>query len=559
MADRDGSAASSILITAVRHFMAGRATEADAECDRLLLLDPKHAEALHLSGMLAMQHGQFERAVDLLTRAVGAAPAFALAHFNLGVALQHLGRNPAAVQAYQRARTLNPQHLETQFNLGNVLAALERFDEAVQAYEQARALNPAIAQVHNNLGNVLAGLGRNGDAIAAYRAAIALSPQNADAFTNLAGALQVQGALAEALEATGEALAIDPAHAAAWFVRSEVKSYTPGDGEIDQLQALIAADDPPRLGNTARTNLEFALSKAWMDVGDADQAFAHLQAANRLKRATLDYDVQDDVRGFDALAKVFDRAFLDRFAGAGDPSDAPIFVLGMPRSGTTLVEQILAAHPDVFGAGELTALMSAIDQEDLPLETLAQRLAGLTPEGFRKLAAGYLAAARPPAVGAAHFTDKMPGNFRFVGLIGLILPNARIVHCVRDPIDTCLSCFTKQFSGRQDFAYDLAELGTFYAAYKRMMAHWRAIMPADRFIEVRYEDVVDDLEAQARRLTAFCGLAWNDACLDFHNTVRPVRTASANQVRKPIYRSSMQRWRPYERHLHALIEAMQES
>ena len=554
-----GEALSWMLMAAIQQFTAGQLSEAEAACTAILQIDPDHAEALNLAGMLAVRLGRPEEAVSLLTRAVGAKADFALAWFNLAASQQQLGRTADAAAAYRQAAALNPQYLDAWFSLANLLAESRRFAEAVQAYEQARALAPDMAQIHNNLGNALAGLGRAAEAAAAFRRAIALQPDNADAYTNLAHTLQGEGDQAAALAATGEALAIDPAHAAAWFARSEVKTFTPADPEIERLRALIAADDPPRLGAADRINLQFALGKALMDVGDADGAFAHLQAANRLKRSTFAYDVQGDVRAFAAMARVFDRPFLDRHAGAGDPTPAPIFVLGMPRSGTTLVEQILASHPAVFGAGELDALMDAVADQlghDLPLETLVGRFADLEADDFRTLAQAYLAAAAAVPTGAERFTDKMPANFRLIGLIGLILPNARILHCTRDPVDTCFSCYTKQFSGQQDFAYDLEELGVYYRAYETLMAHWRAVMPSSRLMDVRYEALVDDLEGEARRLVAFCGLPWDAACLDFHATARSVRTASANQVRKPIYRTSLERWRPYERHLAPLVQAL---
>ncbi len=546
------------LSSAAKHLAAGRLSDAEGVCEWMLQIDTNQPDALNMLGMIAIQQGRHELAVGRLNRAAVAAPAFAPVHFNLGFALQTLGRDIEAVDAYRRTVALDPRHLHAQFNLGNALVALKRFDEAADAYEQVRAIDPTILETYNNLGNVLMELGRADAALRVYREAIALNPNGADTFTNLAAALLALGALPEALEATGQALNIDPSHAVAWFIRSELKTFKAGDGEIAQLEALVAAAKRPPRDAMDRINLKFALSKALMDAGEVDQAFSHLRAANQLQRAMFDYDVQADVRGLEALARVLDSTFVNRFADGGDQTDSPIFVLGMPRSGTSLVEQILASHPEVFGAGELEALEQALAAtvgHDLSLEELAGGVAGMGVDDFRTISANYLGAVHVPA-GAARFTDKMPGNFRFAGLIGLILPRARIVHCVRDPVDTCFSCYTKKFSGRQDFAYDLAELGTFYKAYDRLMSHWRALLPADRFIEVRYENLVDDIETEARRLVDFCGLAWNDACLDFHNTERPVRTASANQVRKPIYRSSVQRWRAYEHHLQPLIEAM---
>jgi hypothetical protein len=231
----------------------------------------------------------------------------------------------------------------------------------------------------------------------------------------------------------------------------------------------------------------------------------------------------------------------------------------MPRSGTTLTEQILASHPKVHGAGELTALqrmLNSVAGPDRKLLGYPQMMSALLPQDLATLGRAYVERLAALAQGKPRVVDKMPANFQFAGLVHLMLPNARIIHCRRDPIDVCLSCYSKNFSERKDFAYDLRELGLYYRAYEALMAHWRGLLPPERFIEVDYEAVVDDLEGQARRLVAFCGLDWDEACLDFHQTSRQVRTASVNQVRRPIYRSSLARWKPYEHHLAPLIEAL---
>jgi len=283
-----------------------------------------------------------------------------------------------------------------------------------------------------------------------------------------------------------------------------------------------------------------------MDVGDADQAFARLNAGNRRVRGSLVYDVEADVSCFKAIADAFTSDVMNLFAGAGDTSEHPVFVVGMPRSGTTLVEQILASHPDVHGAGELNLLSEVSGGALFP--TLGREL-----PAWGRAYAERLAALAP---GKRRVVDKMPSNFQFLGLIQLMLPNARIIHCRRDPIDTCLSCYSRKFADRQDFSYDLRDLGRYYRAYEDLMDHWRRLLPHDRLLEVRYEDLVNDLRTEAERLVAFCGLEWNEACLDFHRTDRPVQTASVNQVRQPIYRSSVSRWKQYARHLEPLLGAL---
>jgi hypothetical protein len=342
-------------------------------------------------------------------------------------------------------------------------------------------------------------------------------------------------------------------------VRGGLKTFTPDDADFATLNGLLTSAEAAAAPLENQLDLQFTLGKAHMDTGDAEKAFAHLDAGNRMKHATLAYDVREDAAQFAEIARSFGAGRLDRFSEGGDLSDRPIFIVGMPRSGTTLVEQILASHPQVHGAGELTALEEiVIDRLGPSLSPIAraQRMAALTQDDLAAMGAAYVAKVAAMAPEGLRVTDKMPANFRLAGLIRLMLPNARIIHCRRDPVDTCLSCYARKFSRGQPFAYDLRDLGLYYRAYEALMAHWRDLLPPERFAEVVYEEVVGDLEAQARRLIAFCGLEWDDACLTFHQTRRQVRTASVNQVRQPLYRTSIARWRAYERHLGPLLDAL---
>ena len=318
------------------------------------------------------------------------------------------------------------------------------------------------------------------------------------------------------------------------------------------------------LSKTDRMQLDFALSKANADLKDYDRSFEHLLAGNAAKRAMISYDENAAFALFDQIETVFSRELIAKKSGCGDPSTLPIFVIGMPRSGTTLIEQIIASHPQVHGAGELQTLNDIIltvrgangDTTPYP-----QFIPALDDSALRQIAVRYVAELRALAVkngqiNSAFVTDKMPSNYFFVGLIHLALPNTKIVHTVRDPIDTCVSCFSKLFSGEQTYTYDLGELGRYYRRYEQLMGHWHRVLPTNRILDVCYEDVVADLEAQARRVIAYCGLPWHDGCLSFHKTDRPIRTASATQVRQPIYKNAVGRWRVYEEHLGPLLTAL---
>ena len=526
----------------------GRGDEAVAAYRQAIALRAEYPEARYNLGVALSDLSRREEALDAYWGAIAQKPDYADAFINIGVTLQALGRSSEAVAAFQRAIEIDPAQAEARVGLGVALHELGRHDAALAALDRALELQPSAATTHVRRGVSLWRLGRAGEALAAYRAALALQPDLVEAHVSLGVSLQELGQAAEAADAVSRALAIDPASARAWFIRSDLKTFAPGDPDITVMEALLAGADARQLALEDRLDLEFALGKAWMDAGDADRAFARLDDANRRKRASLDYDVAADVARFEASAGAYTPELMRRLASAGDPSDLPVFIVGMPRSGTTLVEQILASHPEVHGAGELNLLNELVGA--------VPAAADLTRERLGRWGTAYAGGVGALGPGKRRVVDKMPSNFQFAGLIGLMLPNARIVHCRRDPVDTCLSCYSKKFAGRQDFAYDLDDLGRYYRAYDALMAHCRGLLPADRFLEIGYEDVVADLSSQAERLVGFLGLPWDDACLDFHRTARTVRTASVNQVRQPIYRSSVARWKPYAAHLGPLLSAL---
>jgi tetratricopeptide (TPR) repeat protein len=356
-----------------------------------------------------------------------------------------------------------------------------------------------------------------------------------------------------------------PESTRAWLILSDVMRFKKGSPEIKRMQQLLV-NHSGQLSLSDRIDLNFALGKAWMDIGDAKQAMSHLNKANQLHRSQYSYDIEAVCRRL----KNYGRTCLpvaqsnDTQAQTPDTPDLPlpIFIVGMPRSGTTLVEQILATHPKVFGAGELTTLprlkntVLGLDFPDAP--DSKERAA--SKEVLSTLAKLYLQESRqhlPEGFEDNHYLiDKMPGNFMFCGLILAALPHAKIVHCRRNPIDTCLSCYSKYFVSGQSFTYDLAELGRYYRSYEKLMSHWRQKLPKEKFFEIDYEDLVADIERESKRLVEFLGLDWSEDLLAFHNTKRAVRTASSNQVRQPIYNTSLERWRPYKNELKPLFDAL---
>jgi len=439
-----------------------------------------------------------------------------------------------------------------------VLHTSGEFREAARCFEKALKLDPTHANAHNNLGASLHLLDRHDQAIDCYRRALALNPRYPDAYRNLGNALQAVGQIDDARRAYEAAIDLAPKNAAPYLGLADCKRFTKGDPHLMAMEALAREAD--RLPEGEQINVHFALAKALADIGEHARSFAELLTGNALKRRTLYYDETATLGEFERVREVFSPALIGDGRGAGEPSAAPVFVIGMPRSGTTLIEQILASHPQVFGVGERADFRQAVDAvvprraDGLP--GYPEGVRALTPRQMRQIGVRYVASIRRNVAGAGRIVNKMPTNFLFAGLIARALPNARIIHARRDPVDTCLSCLSKIFSGDLPFTYDPGELGRYYRAYDALMQHWREALPPGTMIEVDYEHLVDDLENQARRLIAHCGLEWSPACLSFHTTERVVATASAAQVRQPIYRSSVGRWRAYGEALRPLLDAL---
>jgi len=327
---------------------------------------------------------------------------------------------------------------------------------------------------------------------------------------------------------------------------ADLDSIKVGDPLFLRMNELLRSDIVP---STKKIDLHFALAKVLEEDNDYDDAFNHWQAGNKLKNSALKWkDAGREVRVRRIMA-VFDKDLLTRHRGGGSPSSAPIFVLGMPRSGTTLVEQILVSHSRVDAGGEMLVLPRLASEVGYP-ENCAQ----LNSEALKGLGERYLTEARPG--NRSHFTDKLPDNYLRIGLIRLILPNAIIIHCRRDPVDTCLSCYRMHFGGNtQGFSYDLRNLGLEYRRYRGIMDHWQALTP-DAIHEVCYEDLIADKDREIRRLLDFCELSFEEGCLQFHKTDRPVETASASQVRREIYGTAVERWKKYEKHLKPLLQVI---
>jgi tetratricopeptide (TPR) repeat protein len=541
-----------------------RLEEALVSYDRALALNPDLTIVLTNRANVANELGRVVEALAGYDKALALNPGEADACNGRGNVMRKLDRIPEADEMFRRAILLKPNGAEAHCNLGCLLIDIGRSDQAEAVLRRAVALNPDFVMALHNLSIALINLDRSDEAEPVIRRALALDPQLAGAQHNLSLALMHSGRLNEAREAAERAIALAPRDPLHFRQLGDVRKYLAGDCHLAALEALSI--DEASLAVGKQIDLHFALAKAYADLGRPHDEFARLLAGNRLKRSIVHYDEALVLGELDRARQVFSAEFMRNAEGCGAPSAKPIFILGMPRSGTSLVEQILASHPQVFGAGELTwfertigELRSAMGEAsggevscsevprhpEIPLQ--------MSGGHFWEIGGRYLAAIERLAPTASRITDKMPTNFVFAGLIHLALPNATIIHTVRDPVDTCISCFSKLFTEGNFHTYDLAELGRYYRHYQALMAHWHQVLPPGRILDVAYEDIVADLEGVARRIVAHCGLPWDARCLEFHSTERIVRTASAAQVRRPIYASSVGRRRAYQSMLGPLL------
>ena len=603
--------------------LAGQRDAAFEAGRRSLAIDPNMPQALNNVGIVHYERDEFDQAVAHYRRATGLAPAYAEAFSNLGNALRAQKKYSEALTAYRQALQLRPAYADALNNMGTALRDMGRRDEAEATYRRALALKPDSSSVLNNLALVHKEREQFGDAsalltrsllidpnnaktltylalvrleqkqltdaeIAAARAhtltpedadalnamglvrfeqqnpdaalvlfrrAIARKPDLADAHNNIGNVLKEGGQIAAARAAYERAIKLEPRETAYFVNFADSKKFTEGDADLAVMEKV--ARNAENLTPIGRSRLKFALAKAYDDLGRYDEAFACMDEGNALKREGLSYDETRTLESFDRIRSTFDRKILGKAGGFS--SSLPVFVVGMPRSGSTLIEQILASHPAIHGAGELADFNWLVDQ--LPgtggnAFRYPDDATVLSADQLHALGKAYVDRHRARAPNAERVTDKMPANFLFLGLIHLALPDARVIHVVRDPRDTCLSCYSKLFTAEQNFTYALDELGRYYRKYAELMAYWREVLPKETLLEIRYEDVVADLEASARRIVDHCGLAWHPNCIAFHETRRPVRTASATQVRRPIFRTSEGRWRAYERHLGPLLAAL---
>jgi tetratricopeptide (TPR) repeat protein len=566
----------------------GKLDESIACYRRALELKPDYAEAHRNLGVAFIEQGMPDEAVACCRRALELTPELAEAHNNLGVALKELGKLDEAVACCQRALELKPDYAEAHNHKGAALKELGKLDEAAACFRRALELTPDKAEFHNNLGAVLIDQGNVDEAIACLRRALELKPDYAEAHGNLGNALRDHGQPHEAAACYARALELKPGYAATHCglgmaleqigdlqaaedcFRAALKhdaSYPYAHHKLaiilggrlpdEDLAAQRRLLEQIELNDGQRSLLRFGIARVLDARGEYTEAAEHLDRAHSLElreaeRLGQAYDPEAYERLVARMLAVCGPAFFERVRGFGLESEVPVFVVGLPRSGTTLVEQILACHSGVFGAGELKLTgdsMAALGSQDM--DAFAG-LARLDSETARRIAARHLEKLTALDPTALRIVDKMPHNYLYLGLLACLFPRAKFIHCRRDLRDVAVSCWMTHFQEVR-WSNDRRHIASRFHEYRRIMEHWRKVLPAP-LLEVDYEETVADLEGVARRLTAWCGLEWEPGCLEFHRGRRVVRTASAVQVRRPVYGSSVGRWKHYAEALAALFE-----
>ncbi|MGH8863221.1 MAG: tetratricopeptide repeat-containing sulfotransferase family protein [Burkholderiales bacterium] len=511
-----------LMALAAEHQKEGRLDEAEHLYRRILRHNPRNVDALRLLALISLKAGRDGEAESLLEKAIALAPDYLLAILDLGRLRKEQDRFGEALQCFDQAIALDPGNVPAHYLRGSTLAPASFTQEAIAAYQECLRLRPDHVGALIGLGHVLKAVGRYHEAVASYDACIRQLPDFGETYWSLAN----------------------------------LKTYHFDDATIAEMERRVSGTVTVQ----SEVNFLFALGKAYEDRGEFERAWEYYRSGNTKQRSEVSYDPVQTESMNDRLVDVFSAEFLQSHRGVGLADPAPIFIVGLPRSGSTLLEQILASHSQVEGTSELPYLgrvATWLNRNRADGINYPEAVRELQPSNFKSLGEDYLAFAQMHRrSGAARFIDKNPNNFANIGFLSLILPNARVIDARRHPLDACLSCYRQLFAKGQHFTYDLTEIGEYYLQYQRMMDHWATVLPG-QMLTVQYEEVVADFEAQVRRLLEFCGLPWEEACLRFYESDRPVRTPSSEQVRQPIYDRSVGHWRYYARHLDELITVIE--
>lgn len=554
-------------------------------------LDGRYAEAHNNMGNAYRALGDSDAAIGEYERAIELRENYAEAYNNMGTALRDKQQSEEAEYSYRRALQIRPNYVEAGSNLSTLLMQQKRYDDALRILgdilklqpkhvptlvcvaraqlmrgahataERAAKLaleeDPQSAEAYTVLGQINHELDRYEESILNYEKALKIKPESLEALNFYGIALKSLGRMDDARAMFAKALELQPDAIGAYSNIVDLENFSKDDRLFQAMIGILQkAKDPNEERFMA---LHFALGKAYEDMKEYPKSLEHYSTGAKLKRAILKYDEADVFGFFDSIRRIFSKEYFANRPYEGLSTSLPIFIVGMPRSGSTLTEQIISSHPDVYGAGEIKLLsqcLTNLRQRYPNISRFPQMATAMKTHQWASVANAYLNEMTAMSSTALRVTDKLLTNYYFVGLINTMFPNAKIIHTMRNPVDTCLSAYSKLFKDDMPHSYDLTEIGRYYKKYEQIMDHWRQVLPAGTMLDVQYEDVVEDAETNARRIIEFLGLPWNDACLDFHKSARPVKTASVSQVRKPIYGSSVKRWERYGDGLKPLVDAL---
>jgi len=510
-------------------------------------------------GTICIMNKDYEKAEQCNRRAIAIYPEYFQAQCNLGAVLREQGKPEEALQHFEKALGINPDYINAHINRGGAFNDLGRLDEAKSCYRKALTINPHEINAHYCLAEACRITGELDDAMHHYRQVLHQNPGNIESILSLVNILkfrkqysQANSVLEPYLNTPDNRIPTRIAVSYALLCR-ETGEY---DKAIDLLENL-RSQSTVLLNNEDRVAMYFCLGNLYDASGNIDRAFENYRTGNLLKSHGNEHLAHEHC--LKAYSHLFTADFLKRTPRADNASELPVFIVGMPRSGTSLVEQILSSHPRIVGGGERKWMIEIVKETQGIIgssQTFPECLHEIRQEHCNTLAEHYLKKlAELSGAQTARVTDKMPSNYWNLGIIALLFPKGRIIHCRRDPMDTCLSIYFQNFGEGQGFAYDLREIGQAYNHYRQMMDHWNKVLDLP-ILDIHYEDLVGNQESTTRRLLEFCGMPWDDNCLRFQDTDRMVFTASSAQVRRPLYRSSLRRWERYQSHLGPLIEAL---
>ena len=521
-------------------------------------LKPDFYPAYVFQGNIFNKLGNLDKAIESHNKALTIKPDLPEAFFNLGCIFNAQSKTGEAIAYFEKALSIKPDFPEINRLLGFIYANQDDQEKAAVHFEREFDINPGHYKALTDLGKTFMKIEKFQQAADCFERAIAINPEYSDAYSNFGGLLNYLGDKEGAIHNLHKSISLKPEKAYSHFTLASLQKYSGNEKHINDMEELLSS---PEIDDDQRILLSFALGKAWEDSGQYERAFEHLENGNNLKRSKFEYSIEGAKASFDHIKKIINKSFLSAQKVAGTSDETPIFIFGMPRSGTSLVEQIVASHSCVFGGGERDYVSKIIFGSNSTMsgpEFLENVIARDFSSCISRLADEYIKRIRKLSSTAKYITDKMPYNFIYLGFISKCFPNAKLIHCKRNPLDNCLSIFKNIFESGNEYAYNLVETGKYYKLYEDLMKHWCETL-AVPICDVVYDDIIVDQKKETERLLRYCNLPWEDNCLSFYKTEGVVKTASVAQVRKPIYKGSVELWRKYSDRLGPLIEILSDS